>query len=399
MIWPLYTESYPAWAKNSSEVKNWDKIISWSHSFAIADYDIFDSFFEELDEHIIKNKVKFSNEEISSLESSKFSTELYIKLGIFNSLINKKFPVQEDNPISRDDIYSKNKTPLLSELFKNGNQACVEYSMLAQKFLQDNNIKSSIFFWEVLWSLENIEDLDNDEIYWSAHTYIIIELNNKTFIYDPANPIHHYPRVLEVPWNFYEQMKNPRFSHSKVLLESKDIIFWVKSHYWTGTWDSIYWTHIVDNENPWRLWRVLDNETKKILFEVQYDLLHKWLWEEKASDMYKWFTDEELLNNETFEVEIKNITEIVDLLLENKWIDSRYKNQENLLHTHKMDDYKIMCYEELLKNKETAINTFRIWLLLTSWLIYLKDFSEANTYIKENSDWYQKLSEKFIIRI
>lgn len=402
MIGPLHTENYPVWAKNTTDIKNWDKIIAWSKFHTIADFEYFNWFYDKVHNAIDKkvNNQKMLNHAKSALNWYDFDPELYLKIIMFNHILFNEFPIQNENPITRKEIYENDNSPLLSEIYENWKQQCVEYSILAQKFLQDINIKSSIFYWEVLWSLENKEDLDKQDIYWEAHTYIILEIKEKTYIYDPTNPINNYPRILEVPWNFYEQVKEPMMSWSKALLKSKDIAFGTESYYWTWTWSSIYPMNIIENEHPWKITRVFDKETSKLLFEIKYDLIHKWLWDKKASNMYSWINDVELLEKETFEVEIKNVTEIVDLLLKNKWDNIEYNNHEELLHTHEMNDYRIMCYDELLEDKNKAINTFKTWILLTSWLIYLKDFSEANTYIEDNPEsWYKNLNDKFTIRI
>ena len=158
------------------------------------------------------------------------------------------------------------------------------------------------------------------------------------------------------------------------------------------------WKHNL-NELSERKALVLDKKTNEVLLEVEYNLREKLIWDEKAKNMYTWFNDDELLKEKTFEVEIKNVSKIVELLLKRDNIDPKFTNLENLIHIHKMDWYKIMCFDQLLNSENIAIDTFKTWLLLTTGLIHLKEFKEANTYIKNNKKWYSDLSEKYIIRI
>ena len=164
----------------------------------------------------------------------------------------------------------------------------------------------------------------------------------------------------------------------------------------------------IDSRNKSKIAKIFDKQTNDILLEIEYNLKYKWIWDEKAQKMYgaynkdeiEFFDNNTLLKSETFEIEIKNISEIIKLLLDNSVVENSYKNDlEWLIHTHDNEDYRIMCNTSLLKNKDVAISTFKTWLLLTAWLIYLDNFSEANTFIDENENWYSDLSEKYVVRI
>ena len=166
--------------------------------------------------------------------------------------------------------------------------------------------------------------------------------------------------------------------------------------------------NIISDNNESRIAKVLDKQTNKILLEVEYNLNFKWIWDEKAKNMYgvwvdngtEFFDNDKLLNSETFEVEIRNVSEIIELLLNNSEVEDKYNNDlEWLIHTHDNEEYRIMCNTNFLENKEVALNTFKTWLLLTTWLIYLDDFKEANTYIDENENWENNLLERYVIRI
>lgn len=133
---------------------------------------------------------------------------------------------QERKTAYRDNI------PLLSDIFKKNLQQCVEQSILVQKYLQNRWFNSQIINWEVMWKYRKW-----DTNFGGPHSFILIDNNNKEYIYDPTNPISTndgsiVPRIST--WLPNKLM--PIFTwNEKKYIKTKDVIWWIVSYY--GSWN------------------------------------------------------------------------------------------------------------------------------------------------------------------
>lgn len=194
----------------------------------VADFDNFEIFFKEshqlssmqnLDE--IKDKLQSFNMDIDA--------ELFAPIFAFNrKLVEYYFNNPEfknpTNPVNRDEMYSqKNKDIKLSDFFDANVEECSEFAILAQGFLQREGISSSVFNGEVLW--------DKNDSYGEPHSFIVLRNKDKTFIYDPANPIrtpkgHLFPSVYSMEKDFDKEIsKNQKIFITGTNIRDKSQVF------------------------------------------------------------------------------------------------------------------------------------------------------------------------------
>lgn len=77
-----------------------------------------------------------------------------------------------------------NHTPKFSDVFRENNAFCVEFSVLAKKYLDSHGIKSR------LMSGEFIQNLEQDSLNFpEPHTFLVIEAEGRDYIYDPTQPV------------------------------------------------------------------------------------------------------------------------------------------------------------------------------------------------------------------
>lgn len=240
-----YTRYY--WPSSKIEyVKTWIAVPIWWSIFNTSEYDMFEiadfdnpvikDILERIDTSIEKNKgikdqMKKYLEDNSNYD---FDSELYYTLLNISAILYNSLNKFEDdgNLQSRSTIiHWDNNT--LSNVVLNNKAVCVEFSLIAQKFLQDKNVKSVFFSWEVLWNKE-------DE-FWEKHTFIILESEKWLFVFDPSNPIVFrewsiLPRISKTDVDFFSKIKRGWTA----LVEFTELLWKNTIYYWTWTWSSIF---------------------------------------------------------------------------------------------------------------------------------------------------------------
>jgi hypothetical protein len=147
---------------------------------------------------------------------------LFAVLFAFNRKYAEKYPPNPEGGEARQDIYhEKGKEIKLSTIFENNAAECVEIAALAQACLQEEGISSSYWSGDVLWKLNSDPDWYS---FSEEHAFIVIHQGDKTYIYDPANPIDFesgkFPSIYTTKVDFEEEMAKMR----KKFVTAQDIL-------------------------------------------------------------------------------------------------------------------------------------------------------------------------------
>jgi len=149
-------------------------------TYVNADFESFRAFYNSVKE--AKNKIDLPKlKSWLLLAKIDIEEELFAELFAFTTQYNTTYPNNPDRERSRLDLYRNKKELKLSDVFEANSAECAEVAALAQKYLQENNISSSYFSGDVLWT--------TDDQFTEKHSFIVIRIGVRIFIYDPANPI------------------------------------------------------------------------------------------------------------------------------------------------------------------------------------------------------------------
>ncbi|MDQ7009296.1 MAG: hypothetical protein Q9M94_03325 [Candidatus Gracilibacteria bacterium] len=199
--------------------------------FEIADFKspIITDFMDKINHSLLKNQDnrEFIKKDLKT--KTNFNGDLFYTLFVMGLVFGKYFNKNKNKNNSSLEIRSnilKGDNNCLSEVLKNNEGMCVEISLLAQKFFQDNNIKSSLFNGELLRNI--------DHEFGEQHTFLIISTEEGDFIFDPSNPFIYdngipFPKILKS--NFLDEMKKG----SNIYVECEDIYFGKKFYYGNST--------------------------------------------------------------------------------------------------------------------------------------------------------------------
>ncbi len=196
----------------------------------ICDFDNFNDLWKEIQNERERYNLQKLSEWLKK-QGIEIDEKLFASLFAFTKTIERKYPeiferrYQEN--LKRSSIrerlyqqhYQSGKEIKLSEVFKENAAECAEIAALAQYFLQQKNINSSYFSGEVLW--------DKNEEFSGRHTFIVIRHGEKTYIYDPANPIEttqgKFPNIYSVEANFDKEVRRgqQRFVVAKNIYHKK----------------------------------------------------------------------------------------------------------------------------------------------------------------------------------
>ena len=114
----------------------------------------------------------------------------------------------------------------MSDIFGANTAECAEIAALAQGYLQQEGIPLSYFSGDVLWN--------KDEESSEQHSFIVIRQGDKTYIYDPTNPVNatfgKFPSIYTTEADFDEKMARgqKRFVTAKNLLSKRGALLWNK---------------------------------------------------------------------------------------------------------------------------------------------------------------------------
>ncbi len=192
-----------------------------------ADFENFKQIFTEA--HELANKQNFPKlKEYLNSQGMEIDEKLFASLYAFTKKIEEKYPDNYKKAETRRKLYvEKNKEIKLSDVFGSNSAECAEIAILAQGYLQQEDISSTYFSGEVLW--------DRDSEYSEAHSFIIIRQGDKVYIYDPANPTNTVdgknPSIYATETKFDEEIAKgqKKFVTSKNLLTKKEAYYGVSN--------------------------------------------------------------------------------------------------------------------------------------------------------------------------
>ncbi len=212
------------------------------------DFANFYENFNGLAEHCLKSANNDNDWKNWAKEySDSVDLELLTTLQAFTFACHHNFMKNPPDASGRIVSYKDEaKPPKLSDLFAKNQAECVEYSLLAKKFLDDHQIESQIMSGEMLRNY--VPDGDN---FTSAHTFLIIKHKDKEFIFDPANPSFSEEGTpilnLSKPCKSLSSQID-RLKQSSFMVEAENIITHRKTFYGVGCLANIYEKDMIFSE-------------------------------------------------------------------------------------------------------------------------------------------------------
>lgn len=185
----------------------------------IADFSNFENFFEEAhklvtERDLIDLKQKLSSKEMD-IDENLFSV-IYACSQVLGEkyFYNPNFNRQGHEEIRKNIYKEKEGENKLSRIFDENVEECADIALLAQGFLQREGISSLYFGGEVLWN-------KNENYGGEPHNFIVIQSNEKQYIYDPTNPMINgrFPSIYLTEKNFSEEINK----NQKVFVTAKNI--------------------------------------------------------------------------------------------------------------------------------------------------------------------------------
>jgi len=181
------------------DVKNGDRIPAScsfrddgsDNIYIIADLDNFKGFFEFVEqraENLKKNPIQMAK---AKQLAPDLEPELFIHIYAFGAGLNKQYPdrTADFKPRKRTTFLRQPKG--VAELIEAKQAACIEHSILANEYLRRQGYDTEIFSGAWLRSFE-----ENKENMSEKHTWVRIKTPKGNYIYDPANPMQVYPRIM-----------------------------------------------------------------------------------------------------------------------------------------------------------------------------------------------------------
>lgn len=155
--------------------------------------------------------------------------KLFATLFAFQKILGKRYPINQEGQPAREQSYTqaKRKEVKLSELFASNTAACAEIAALAQYYLQHEGVTSKFFSGDVLW--------DKQHEFSEKHSFIVIPLEDQTYIFDPANPTATTQGVFPSIWvtkpSFDEEVRKgqKRFVTATNILSKKEAFYGVNN--------------------------------------------------------------------------------------------------------------------------------------------------------------------------
>ena len=193
-----------------------------------GDFKNFEDFFQEVHNLSKKYDLPKLKEYLTSYKVE-IDEELFATLYAFTKVYEQKYPNNQQRAELRKELYRKRneKEVKLSDVFDANIAECAEIAILAQKFLQKENISSSYFNGDIL--------KNKNEEFSEEHSFVIIRQEDKTYIYDPANPTDttqgYFPSIYTTEADFDEEMSRgeKRFITSKNILSKKEVLYGVNN--------------------------------------------------------------------------------------------------------------------------------------------------------------------------
>lgn len=189
----------------------------------IGDFENFKQFLTETHELAGKYVLPKLKEWLSS-QGFAIDEKLFATLFAFTKMFEATYPDNPESAELRRKLYSDKGSEIkLSDIFSANTAECAEIAALAQRYLQQEGVPSTYFSGDALWNKE--------ENFSEEHSFIIIRQGDKTYIYDPANPVNttsgKFPSIYTTEANFDEEMARgqKRFVTAINLLSKKEAFY------------------------------------------------------------------------------------------------------------------------------------------------------------------------------
>lgn len=156
----------------------------------------------------------------------RIEAQLFAKLVAFTIQIDKNYPNRSDEIEGRTEQYEKAEgKATLSQLFDAKAVACAEIAILAKLFLQQVGTPSRFVSGDVLWNKASE--------FSEEHSFIVIDENGKSYIYDPTNPVKtdfgYFPSIYMINETHRKELtaNHKQFVAVRNMLSKKEAYFGV----------------------------------------------------------------------------------------------------------------------------------------------------------------------------
>ena len=217
-----------------------------------ADLVKFQDFFESVDKNVENLRQNESFQKWVKNTVPDFDAEILTRLLTFDNVLRQKYPQFQANVSERQKFYDKAQSKPLSQAFEKGVCQCAEIAILAQAYCERAGLQTKYFGGEVLFS--------KDEEFGNAHSFLTLETDKGSYIYDPANAIQstsglYYPKIAiqEVTPAQKRQFENKIHRPSGrncAFLETTDILTKTKWYYGCGDGANIFPSFIISKNRP-----------------------------------------------------------------------------------------------------------------------------------------------------
>ena len=205
-----------------------------------ADLVKFQNFFESVDKNVENLRQNEGFQKWVENTAPDFDAEILTRLLAFDNVLRQKYP------------HFQAQSKPLSQAFEKGVCQCAEIAILAQAYCERSGLQTKYFGGEVLFS--------KDEEFGNAHSFLTLETDKGSYIYDPANAIQstsglYYPKIAiqEVTPAQKRQFENKIHSPSGrncAFLETTDILTKTKWYYGCGDGANIFPSFIISKNRP-----------------------------------------------------------------------------------------------------------------------------------------------------
>jgi hypothetical protein len=195
-----------------------------------GDFSSFEAFFEEVESVAADLSSPEKREKLSGLlqgSGIRIDPETFSLFIAFDRVYDKHHPYDPDANQRRKDLYLDRTNLKLSDIVENDLAACSEIAALAKYFLQGKGIDSYVISGDILQNKEFEHS--------SKHTYLVVSINNKDYIYDPANPLYFpkgvLPSLYEPSVDFRNELRKgiKRFVTCSNLITNKEVWYGVNN--------------------------------------------------------------------------------------------------------------------------------------------------------------------------
>lgn len=175
-------------------------VFSGNEIFLTADIKNIESVFTSADTIFDQLSLDKMNPWLTATSAS-IDPKLFGRIYAIQTVIDQGEYISKDTDASqrRHKLYFDGDTPTLSSILEDKCAECVEISLVTQIYLKRHGIDCAHMSGVVHWHLAGVYGECND-----PHSFNIIQLKDRTLLYDPANPLQHedgqlIPRIHDIP--------------------------------------------------------------------------------------------------------------------------------------------------------------------------------------------------------